>query len=164
MDLERKHPLKLPPPSLYRFAIPDCSDNIILEERQNAGVPLIKVYIRIHLLKSHIFDDQYIFLPRQGATLIKLVERLTYHIYADPTFVKTFLMTYRSFCNPPELLDLLIERFNIPDPSLVYDAPGNFNFSNRPFSDMFIFILKIQCLILSLYLHASTEEKEMLRI
>ena len=45
--------------------------------------------------------------------------------FSDPMFMKTFLTTFRSFCSQIELLDLLIERFNIPDPEFSSDSESD---------------------------------------
>lgn len=71
----------------------------------------------------------------RGGTITALVERLTAHEHGgtiahalslwnsstkefgtDPTFIKTFLMTYKSFTTLDELFDLLVKRFWIRPP------------------------------------------------
>uniref|UniRef100_UPI0037E7F3D4 son of sevenless homolog 1-like isoform X2 n=1 Tax=Semicossyphus pulcher TaxID=241346 RepID=UPI0037E7F3D4 len=92
---EKEEQMRLPGAELYRFAEPDSEENVVFEEnvQSKSGIPIIK-----------------------AGTVLKLIERLTFHMYADPNFVRTFLTTFRSFCKPQELLDLLMERFEIPEP------------------------------------------------
>uniref|UniRef100_A0A4W5QEA3 Son of sevenless homolog 1 (Drosophila) n=1 Tax=Hucho hucho TaxID=62062 RepID=A0A4W5QEA3_9TELE len=92
---EKEEQMRLPGADLYRFATPDSEENVVFEEnvQSKSGIPIIK-----------------------AGTVLKLIERLTFHMYADPNFVRTFLTTYRSFCKPQELLGLLMERFEIPEP------------------------------------------------
>ena len=52
----------------------------------------------------------------KGATLTKLVEKLTHpSFFVDTAYVSSFLLTYRSFTTPRALLHMLLSRFAVPD-------------------------------------------------
>ncbi|CAH8438317.1 unnamed protein product [Schistosoma turkestanicum] len=99
--------LILPSPSVYRYAVPDSPSNILLESSLtdgSAGIPTIR-----------------------AATILKLIERMTYHEYFDNKTLNAFLLTYRRYITSLELLDLLIERFNIPNPDFMEAANETFS-------------------------------------
>ncbi len=50
----------------------------------------------------------------KAATLIKAIELITDIKQPDPSFVRGFLLTYRSFTTPKQLLDCLIIRHKLP--------------------------------------------------
>ena len=117
---ERNMPLPyMPPPEIYRFSEPDSKDNIQFEDSHHRTISSKDLDKQLRNETDPIPVIRY-------ATLIKLVERLTYHKY-QPNIVDSFLTTYRSFItDPEELLDLLIERFKIPDPPLSVVKPNFF--------------------------------------
>ncbi|KAL6053479.1 RasGEF domain containing protein [Balamuthia mandrillaris] len=73
----------------------------------------------------------------KAATFNRLIAVLTSDKGVDPAFVKTFLLTYQSFCTPEKLLMKLQERYNVPadfhreeqKPKRVLEASSN-NHSN----------------------------------
>ncbi|KNC50624.1 uncharacterized protein AMSG_00785 [Thecamonas trahens ATCC 50062] len=68
----------------------------------------------------------------RAGTLRKLVELLTYERSPMPSYVRAFLLTYRAFTSPLELLDLLVERYCItPPPELTGSALLDFTKSQQ---------------------------------
>lgn len=88
-------PTALIDPRVYLFLEEDQpNQNIMFEGTTPEGRPLLR-----------------------GATIEKLVQRMTYEKFPDPEFVVAFLTTYRRYATPSELLDLLMIRYNTPPPN-----------------------------------------------
>ncbi|CAD5123376.1 DgyrCDS11732 [Dimorphilus gyrociliatus] len=90
---ERNQPLPKIPSAEYKFTEEDSKSNIEYDENCSSEAECESI---------------------RGATLLKLVEKLTPPSSFNPSFIRTFLTTYRTFCQPEQLLDLLIERYDIP--------------------------------------------------
>ncbi|KAI9801577.1 MAG: hypothetical protein M1825_003256 [Sarcosagium campestre] len=73
-------------------------------------------FLRLDLEGEIAYDTNTTPPQLKGGTLSALVEQLTRHDKLDPSFNKTFLLTYRSFTSASELFDLLVKRFNIQPP------------------------------------------------
>ena len=58
-----------------------------------------------------------------GATLDVMVEKMTPHdALVEPAFHQIFIMTWRLFVSPPELVNALIERYNLQPPTVLQDS------------------------------------------
>lgn len=72
-------------------------------------------------------DHEIMLIPEgvRAATLPALIERLTLHEHRDALFIDTFMLTFKSFATPDEVLDLLIQRFFLQPPDGLNDAQFN---------------------------------------
>lgn len=125
---EQNRSIPIPKPSSeYIFDQPDSPQNILFEQMSEQSP-----------FKGSSFDPNESVLQTvetldalsiKAATLGKLVERLTHHLYLHPKLSTTFLMFFREFCTPNELLSLLIKRYDVPDLTAERIAQLNYNFS-----------------------------------
>jgi len=79
-------------------------------------VPVKKDYSAQNAIKDKVIDDLVMFSRNfqiivKGGTLTKLIERLTFESTTDNDYIDTFLLTYRTFISPLDLLEQLLERY-----------------------------------------------------
>uniref|UniRef100_A0A671RDB0 Son of sevenless homolog 1-like n=1 Tax=Sinocyclocheilus anshuiensis TaxID=1608454 RepID=A0A671RDB0_9TELE len=95
----------------YRSTLERMLDTAMLQEEkeEQMRLPGAEVYrfAQPDSEENVVFEENVQFIKK---------EKLKYHMVLNPNFVRTFLTTCRSFCKPQELLDLLMERFDIPEP------------------------------------------------
>jgi len=112
-----KIPPSLPPISAFRASVQlggDALQRATEEWDEETPYPFDEPDSEANL----VFTPETANQPRpvvKGGTLEKLVQRLTYEKYPDTDFMNAFLLTYRSFTTPPELLALLIARYDVPE-------------------------------------------------
>mmetsp|Transcript_68 Transcript_68/g.79 ORF Transcript_68/g.79 Transcript_68/m.79 type:complete len:516 (-) Transcript_68:40-1587(-) len=68
----------------------------------------------------------------RGATVYKLIEKLTEESGKGTSqYTGSFLLTYRSFLTPRQLLQLLIKRYNVPTPASIVNTEEEDNFNKH---------------------------------
>lgn len=142
MTEEQNRNIPLPkPPADYIFDQADSPENILFEQFAGpsslggAGGRTIVDLEDQDALSAETIDA----LSIKAASLVKLVERLTHHLYLHPKLSSTFLMFFREFCTARELLALLAKRYDVPDLTSERIAQLNYNFDKLVNSDVFKF-------------------------
>lgn len=82
-------------------------------------VPIVqpkKDYSAQNSIKDKVVDDLVFFSRNfqiivKGGTLVKLIEKLSGESTTDNDYIDTFLLTYRTFISPTDLLEQLLERY-----------------------------------------------------
>src|SRR3989338_1793940 len=59
-----------------------------------------------------------------ACTLEKLIENITLPVRQDAELLDTFLLTFRSYTSPAEVVELLISRFHVAPPADAVDEPA----------------------------------------
>eukprot|EP01113_Clastostelium_recurvatum_P035629 TRINITY_DN4990_c1_g1_i3.p1 TRINITY_DN4990_c1_g1~~TRINITY_DN4990_c1_g1_i3.p1 ORF type:complete len:716 (-),score=200.35 TRINITY_DN4990_c1_g1_i3:36-2183(-) len=105
--------------SLSRMSV--RPEDLIGDDSDDEGENEDLLLERIEEPDSSSSDKKKVTILVKGGTLEKLVDRITWPKEPDPKLQSAFLLTYRSFTTPLELLERLIARYNIePSP----DMPG----------------------------------------
>eukprot|EP00211_Chloroparvula_japonica_P000959 CAMPEP_0119135872 /NCGR_PEP_ID=MMETSP1310-20130426/20227_1 /TAXON_ID=464262 /ORGANISM="Genus nov. species nov., Strain RCC2339" /LENGTH=985 /DNA_ID=CAMNT_0007126817 /DNA_START=12 /DNA_END=2966 /DNA_ORIENTATION=- len=121
------------------FAEEDTEENILFEEGRSVnGVPVIK-----------------------AATLEKLVERVTHEAHPNPKYMARFLLTYRSFTKAEDLLDLLQQRCELPEPKGLSAEDRN-TFVKKLQMPVRVRVLNLVKTWISTYIHDFMDDKEFL--
>ncbi|THH11669.1 hypothetical protein EW145_g522 [Phellinidium pouzarii] len=93
--------------------------NFFGEDAPERYIDIANADLKPWYLRTEHSKEELMLHPDGGiraGTMPALVERLTSHEYTDPVFIRTFLMTYKSFTTLNELFDLLVKRFWIQPP------------------------------------------------
>jgi len=98
-------------------------------------VPMKKDYGALNAIKDKAIDDLVMFSKQfqimiKGGTLQKLIERLTFESTTDNDYVDTFLLTYRNFIAPNELLEQLLDRYRTGTAEINPDGVSEVEASN----------------------------------